>query len=107
MGDVTSRAGLSGYLRDVERRVGERERANPIARASFHDGTRTRGAIGKFTHPDASEDYGAIFYDASGAVLFMVDDSNVYMGLPTSSAGLSAGELWVSGTSPNKYVRMA
>ena len=27
--------------------------------------------------------------------------------LPTSSAGLSAGTLWVSGTSPNKYVRMA
>ena len=27
--------------------------------------------------------------------------------LPTSSAGLSAGTLWASGTSPNKYVRMA
>ncbi len=107
MEEVTSRADLSGYLMALDRRMSERERANPIARASFHDGTRTRGASGKYTHPDASEDYGAIFYDASGAVLFMVDDSNVYMGLPTSSAGLSAGELWVSGTSPNKYVRMA
>ena len=27
--------------------------------------------------------------------------------LPTSSAGLSAGTLWASGSSPNKYVRMA
>ena len=76
MEDVTSRAGLSGYLRDVERRVGERERANPIARASFHDGTRTRGAIGKYTHPDASEDYGAIFYDTAGNELLRVDDTS-------------------------------
>ena len=107
MYDPTSAVSLPGYLRDLERRLAERERANPISRASFHDGTRTRGAIGKFIHPDASEDYGVVFYDASGTVLFMVDDSNVTMGLPTSSAGLSAGELWVSGTSPNKYVRMA
>ena len=27
--------------------------------------------------------------------------------LPTSSTGLAAGRLWVSGTSPNKYLRMA
>ena len=103
----TDKTTMPGYLQEMNRRLTDRERSNPIARASFHDGTRTRGAIGKFIHPDASEDYGAIFYDASGAVLFMVDDSNVSMGLPTSSAGLSAGDLWVSGTSPNKYVRMA
>ena len=30
-----------------------------------------------------------------------------FAGLPTSSTGLAAGRLWVSGTSPNKYVRMA
>jgi len=37
-----------------------------------------------------------------------VFDSYVKFGaLPTSSSGLAAGRLWVSGTSPNKYLRMA
>lgn len=30
-----------------------------------------------------------------------------FASLPTSSTGLAAGQLWVSGTSPNKYLRMA
>ena len=75
MYDPTSAVSLPGYLRDLERRLAERERANPISRASFHDGTRTRGAIGKFVHPDTSEQHGAIFYDTSGAELLRVDDT--------------------------------
>lgn len=72
----TDKTTMSGYLQEMNRRLTDRERANPIARASFHDGTRTRGAIGKYTHPDASEDYGAIFYDAAGNELLRVDDTS-------------------------------
>ena len=72
----TDKTTMPGYLQEMNRRLTDRERANPIARASFHDGTRTRGAIGKYTHPDASEDYGAIFYDASGNELLRVDDTS-------------------------------
>ena len=72
----TDKTTMPGYLQEMNRRLTDRERSNPIARASFHDGTRTRGAIGKYTHPDASEDYGAIFYDASGNELLRVDDTS-------------------------------
>lgn len=72
----TDKTTMPGYLQELNRRLTDRERANPIARASFHDGTRTRGAIGKYTHPDASEDYGAIFYDAAGNELLRVDDTS-------------------------------
>ena len=72
----TDKTTMPGYLQEMNRRLTDRERSNPIARASFHDGTRTRGAIGKYAHPDASEDYGAIFYDAAGNELLRVDDTS-------------------------------
>ncbi len=75
MYDPTSKVSLPGYLRDLERRVADRERANPIARASFHDGTRTRGGLGKFAHPGGGEQTGAVFYDAAGDVLLLADDT--------------------------------
>ncbi len=75
MYDPTSKVSLPAYLRDLERRIAERERANPIARASFHDGTRTRGGLGKFAHPGGGEQTGAVFYDAAGDVLLLADDT--------------------------------
>ena len=75
--DPTRPVTLPGYLGALERRVSEIERSNPIARASWHDGTRTRGGIGVFAHPDGGEQTGAVFYDTAGDVLLLVDDSEL------------------------------
>ena len=83
------------------------ERANPAARASFDDGTRTRGFIGAFVHPDdANPEHGVYLLDAVGGELLLVDDDKVRVGgaltvtdagvvslvLPTSAG--AAGTLW-------------
>jgi len=75
--DPTRPVTLPGYLGALERRVSEIERSNPIGRASWHDGTRTRGGIGVFAHPDGGEQTGAVFYDTAGDVLLLVDDSEL------------------------------
>ena len=75
--DPTRPVTLPGYLGALERRVSEIERSNPIARASWHDGTRTRGGVGVFAHPDGGEQTGAVFYDTAGDVLLLVDDSEL------------------------------
>ena len=92
MYDPTSKVSLPGYLRDLERRIADRERANPIARASFHDGTRTRGGLGKFAHPGGGEQTGAVFYDAAGDVLLLADDTALTLSKTaiTGSAAVAA-----------------
>lgn len=92
MYDPTSKVSLPGYLRDLERRIADRERANPIARASFHDGTRTRGGLGKFAHPSGGEQTGAVFYDAAGDVLLLADDTALTLSKTaiTGSAAVAA-----------------
>lgn len=90
--DPTRPTTLPAWLADVERRLSDIERANPISRASWHDTTRTRGGIGQFVHPVGGEQYGAVFYDTAGAVLLMVDDSAITATLPTSAG--AAGTLW-------------
>lgn len=107
--DPTRPATLPGYLSELGRRVTEIERANPIARASFHDGTRTRAFFGSFSHPDdANPEMGLRLLSASGSELLLVDDDKIRVGvlltisgstvsltLPTSAG--SAGELWNNG----------
>ena len=106
--DPTRPASLPGYLAELGRRVTELERSNPAARASFDDGTRTRGYIGAFVHPDdANPEHGVRLLDAAGGELLLVDDLIVRLGggavsvsaagvvsvsLPTSAG--AAGTLW-------------
>ena len=92
--DPTRPASLPGYLAELGRRVTELERSNPAARASFDDGTRTRGYIGAFVHPDdANPEHGVRLLDAAGGELLLVDDLGVVsVSLPTSAG--AAGTLW-------------
>lgn len=108
--DPTRPASLPGYLAELGRRVTELERSNPAARASFDDGTRTRGYIGAFVHPDDSNpEHGVYLLDAAGGELLLVDDLIVRLGgavavsaagvvsvsLPTSAG--ATGTLWNNG----------
>jgi hypothetical protein len=108
--DPTRPASLPGFLSDLARRISDIERSNPAARASFDDGTRTRGYIGAFVHPDDSNpEHGVHLLDAAGGELLLVDDLIVRLGgavsvsaagvvsvsLPTSAG--ATGTLWNNG----------
>ena len=73
MNDPALPPDLARHLRALETRIGQLERANPLKRASAHDGTNTRVEAGGFTNPTTgAEDFGLVVRNDEGLIVWAV-----------------------------------